>query len=148
MDNIKPTNWNERFNGLKFISETHRTAREQRRKFHNQGFYTTVTFYALIAAGKLTGKFTVSNENPVLFLSGLWAVLILVGTLSTFYLLGLHAQNTVNRKLAEAAESEIIDMLEIPSPSGAGNNIARTHYWEIGVIYIFGISVGLFWTFF
>jgi hypothetical protein len=56
MDNKNEIEWNDRFEGFKFISETQQALREQRRKPENQEFFFTVAFYPLVGASKFTGK--------------------------------------------------------------------------------------------
>ena len=148
MDQLKPTTWEEKFEALKFISETHRTVREQRRKFQSKVFYTAVTFFALIVGAKFTGKFTLPQEHNLLFTIGAWILLLFVATLSTVYILGLHAQSSINRKIAESAETQILSILGLSLPEGTGRKISKTRFWEIAVIFIFAVSVGISITFF
>lgn len=132
----------ERFEILRFISETHRGVRGQRRGAHLQIFLTTVTFYALIGAAKFTGKIQEPEECQLWFNIGVWVLLIAVAALFSLHRLGLHAINRVNRKLAESAENEIRQMVRLPDPDGAGKTISKTYLWEILMIIIFAVAVG------
>jgi hypothetical protein len=140
--------WKNRLEALRFISETHRAVRNQRRTTQLQVFFTSATFYALIGAAKFTGKLQIPPVHPRLFIAGAWFLIIAVATLSTVYLLGLNASNRVNRKLAENAEREIMRMVSLPNAEGAGKTIAKTYFWEIAMIVILASAVGISLTFF
>lgn len=140
--------WKDQFEALKFISETQRALREQRRKSENQGFYTAVTFFVLIGASKFTDKVEFPDENRVIFVVVIWVILLSVALLATVYLEGLHAANAVNRELAQNAEHRISNKLGLAGPTGAGKTIAKTRYWKQATIFIFAVSVGILLTFF
>jgi len=140
--------YKDKFDALKFISETHRSLHDQRRKAELQAFFTSVTFYALIGAGKFTGKVQMPQTNYILFLVGAWAVLIAVAIVSSLYLWGLHKANTVNRCFAEKAEDEIAKMVGLGKPKGAGSPLANTRVWQIAMITILSLAVGVALTFF
>ncbi len=140
--------WKNRLDALRFVSETHRAVRNQRRTTQLQVFLTTTTFYALIGAALFTGKLRAPESHPVWFLLGAWFLVVAVAVLSSLYLLGLSASNHVNRKLAENAEREVGRMLNLPEAEGAGKAIAKTHYWEVAMIAVFALSLGISMTLF
>jgi len=140
--------WKNRLEALRFISETHRGARNQRRTTQLQVFFTSATFYALIGAAKFTGKMQMPKAHTGLFVAGAWFLVSAVALLSSVYLLGLEASNRVNRKMAESAEHEIRQMVNLSGPVGAGKTIGKTYFWEIAMIVIFAIAVGISLTFF
>jgi hypothetical protein len=135
--------WKNRVDALRFISEMHRTVRDQRRTTQFQVFLTTTTFYALIGAAQFTGKLQPPQHHRLCFILGAWFLILGVAILSSVYLLGLNASNRVNRKLAENAEREIGRMLGLPEAEGAGKTIAKTYFWEIAMISIFALAVGV-----
>lgn len=111
-------------------------------------FLTVSTFYALIGAAKFTGKLQTPQSHQCCFYLGAWVLVIAVATLSSIYLLGINAANHVNRKLAEKAETAIMQMVDLPGPEKAGRTIAKTYFWEIAMIVIFAVAVGLSITIF
>jgi hypothetical protein len=140
--------WKNRVEALRFISETHREVRNQRRTTQFQVFLTTTTFYALIGAAQFTGKLQPPQHHRLWFVLGAWFLIAGIAVLSSVYLLGLNASNRVNRKLAENAEREISRMLDLPEAEGAGKTIAKTYFWEIAVISVFALAVGVSITLF
>ncbi len=148
MSDFKPESWSERYEALKFISQTQRTLREQRRGSQTKAFFTTLTFYAIIGAEKFTSKVTLPQTNRGTFLLVLWFLLIAIAVLSSIYIEGLHAANYVNRKLAEDAEHEISNALGLPGPKGAGRTLAKTRFWEMSLIFLFAFATGAVITWF
>lgn len=148
MSSENPNDWKIKFDALKFISETHRSLHDQRRKAELKAFFTTVIFYALIGAAKFTGKLQLPQSNRGLFLVGVWALLFAVSLFSSLYIWGLHKANLVNRRLAENAEDEIIKMLDLRKPKGAGSPLANTRKWQTAMIIILALAVGFALTFF
>jgi hypothetical protein len=140
--------WKNRLDALRFISETHREARSQRRTTQLQVFLTTTSFYALIGAGKFTGKMQMPQTHRTYFIVGAWLLVVGVAAISSVYFLGMNAQNRVNRKLAENAEGQIMRMVNLPDPVGGGRLIAKTYFWEIAMIVIFATAVGISVTLF
>ena len=138
----------DRFAALKFISETHRSLHDLRRAAELQAFFTTVSFYALIGAAKFTGKLEIGESHHSLFITGAWALLLAIAFLSSLYLWGLHKANTVNRRLAEKAEDQILAMLQLEKPEGTGSTLANTRVWQIAMIITLAIAVGCALTFF
>lgn len=138
----------DRLEALKFISATHRSLHDQRRKAELQAFFTSATFYALIGAAKFTGKLQIPDTNRGFFLGGAWFLLLAVALVSSLYLWGLHAANTVNRRFAERAEDQIIDSLGLSKPEGAGAALANTRIWQTAMIVILALAVGFAITFF
>jgi hypothetical protein len=149
-DTPEPTSeqWKNRVDALRFISETHRTIRNQRRTTQFKVFLTTITFYTFIGAAQFTGKLQPPQHHRLFFVLGAWFLIAGVAVLSSVYLLGLDASNRVNRKLAENAEREISRMLNLPDAEGAGRTIAKTYFWEITMISIFALAVGVSITLF
>jgi hypothetical protein len=138
----------EQLDALKFISETHRSLHDQRRKSELQAFFTSATLYALIGAAKFTGKLQVPGAHPKLFLAGAWLMLISIAVVSSLYLWGLHAANTVNRRFAERAEDRILEALGIEKPEGAGWALANTRIWQTVMLAVLAVAVGLSLSFF
>jgi hypothetical protein len=135
-----PTSWAERFESLRFISNTQRAARDQRRSTQIRAFFTTLTFFALIVAAKFTGKLALPQSYRELFLFSVWALLLGVALLSSIYLEGLHRANSVNREIAHNAEAQIMSAAGISSPTKAGTILAQTRYWEIALIFMFAVA--------
>ncbi|MEW5816876.1 MAG: hypothetical protein AB1798_15955 [Spirochaetota bacterium] len=148
MCRLTETDNKDRLEALKFISQTHRSLHDQRRKAELQAFFTSATFYALIGAAKFTGRLTIPDTNRGVFLFGAWVLLFAVALVSSLYLWGLHAANTVNRRFAEQAEDQIMDALDLKKPEGAGAPLANTRIWQIAMIVILALGVGFAFTFF
>ena len=133
----------DRLDALKFISETHRTLRDQRRKSQLQVFYTTLSFYGLLTISKFSNKINISEGNRDLFNVVTWVFIIIVAIFSSIYLIGLHTANAVNRDLAQNAEKEILEMVGLQSPTNAGKTIAKDRYWQIIIMITFSVVAGI-----
>lgn len=135
--------WKEHLDALKFISETHRSLHDQRRKAELQAFFACATLYALIGAAKFAGKLQVQSAYQEIFLVGAWLVLIIIAVVSILCLWGLHRANIVNQRFAEMAEDKICETFEIEKPKGTGSHPAMTLIWEAVMLVILGVAVGL-----
>lgn len=140
--------WKDKADALKFISQTHRSLGNQRRSSESQAFYTTVSMFAIIGAAPVTGKLHLPVTHVLQFKIGLWVLMALIAAMSCTYILGVQASNRVNRKLAEQAEMELIEMLELPGPKGHGRKIAKVYYWEAVVIVLLAVAASLSVTLF
>ncbi|HLX71698.1 MAG TPA: hypothetical protein VKV04_18960 [Verrucomicrobiae bacterium] len=127
----------------RFISETHRKARAERRSAHAQSFFTTLTFFAIVAATRFADKVKLPEHRSTFFCISAWILLLTVAVLAAFHVAGIHAANRVNRKLAEAAEDEVRRFAGLPDPIGAGRLVAQLYLWEVAMIIVFAIGAGV-----
>lgn len=127
---------------LRFISETHRKAREERRGAHAKAFFTTLTFFAALAAARYLNDFK-AVPTSLTFTIFVWVALALVGALAVTHLFGLEAASRVNRELAQRAENELMKIVQLQSPSGAGRWVAQIYLWEAAMIATMAIIAGL-----
>jgi hypothetical protein len=133
----------ERIDVLRFISETHRKARAERRGVHSRTFFTTLTFFAALIAARFSDKVKPPDKHFALFCTVVWILVCVVAGLAAIHLLGLDAANRVNRKLAENAEGELMEMVGLPGPTNAGRWVARFYLWEVAMVVIFAVAAGI-----
>ncbi len=141
----------EQRESLKNLSEIHRQIHQDRCRAESHGFFTVLTFFALLAAAKFTGKVTIPSGD--LFYWGAWIVIAVVAAVSSLYLYGLHKANSVNKGIAQSAEDAPIAMLteeniEIGKPKHAGKPVANTCLWQIVMITVFAAACGVCLTVF
>lgn len=148
MNQFKPTDWKDKLDALKFVSETHRNVREERRKLESRVFFTTVAFFAIIVGAKFSGKISLSSQDEVYFIIGTFFMLLVSSILSALYIYRLSKQSKKNRKIAEKAEAEIlnildIDVIEIIREVEENKKWyePRTCFWEVAIISLLAISI-------
>ena len=141
-------NADQTLDALKFISQTHRSLHDQRRKYEAQAFLMTLTLFAIVGAARFTGKVSLPSPLPwchcVPVLVGIW----LIAYFSMSYLREIHVANQVNKELAQSAEAQISEILrangtalDVPSqPEKQGRRSARfvpTLVWQCRMIIAF-----------
>ena len=140
----------EKLDALKFLSETHRSLHDQRRRSETRAFFTTLTFFALVGAARFTGQASLPNSFPCWLLVALWVLLAVLAVASCMYLCVLHSANQVNKGIAEDAEKVIRRILEenaagIAEPCAATKLTGkRPLIWQIVAIVVFAVAAGFF----
>ena len=134
---------------LRFLSTRHRSIQYNRIKGEVQAFFTTLTFYALVAAARFTSK--VDMPDAMWFKILTWFLLLGVGAISSVYLCSLHKGSKINRTIAENAENAIIDIIkctEVLPKELRGKHPAKTKWWQILTIFLFAFSCAAIVTIF
>lgn len=140
---------------LKFLSHTHRSLHDQRRKYEVQAFLTTLTFFAIVGAAPFLDK--VCLPSPSLwFTIAVSLILVAVATISAKYLQEIHKSNQANKEVAESAENEVRQLLsssqcpvDAPSQSSRekwGRFGPPTLVWQSVMIIMFAITAALLLT--
>lgn len=94
---------------LRFISQTHRTLHENRRRIEWRVFSVTLSVYALSALAALKGDFKV--KLPQTADVGIWIAFILLAIITVMYSKKIHVANLINMRIAEKAEDKIDEMI-------------------------------------
>ena len=101
----------DKIDALKFLSETHRSQFNERRKYEWNIIFTTLTFYVLC----VPAVFAI----PIHLLGALFAItsvvilivfIILDWTIINF-LQNLHTANNINKEIAQIAEDKILELI-------------------------------------
>lgn len=100
---------------LKFLSNTHRTEFNERRKHEWKTLLSLITFYILCAASVLSGKFKIPS-SPLILILLTWAVFLFAAVIAVHFLLDLHSANNINKEIANKSENAIVDILNGDSP--------------------------------
>lgn len=98
----------ERAEQLRFLSQTHRTSHEQRRQLEVRVLIITLSTFGLFAFGALKGEITL--KFTLVLDIAIWHLFFLLALFSTLYLRKIHAANSINIRLAEAAEDELAEI--------------------------------------
>lgn len=134
----------ERLSALQFISNTHRSLHDQRRKSETQAFFTALTFYALIGAARFTSVGTIPSPLPGMWNCAVWILVMAMAVISAVYLYVIHRANQVNKTIAETAESEIQRIIQINATNldkrPTRRKVAPTCVCQIIIIFIFAFA--------
>lgn len=142
-----PRSRSERLSSLQYLSENHRTLHQQRQRMEQRVLLTTLTMYVLAAFAVLKGE--VHGEIPLGIRAGVPVVFLVVALLAIAYLYRIHRANHINIRLAEAAEWEIVLLVEsVKMPEALQNlesersgwGILHPLWWQGGVILTFAIG--------
>ncbi len=99
----------DRLDYLKFISQTHRSQFDERRKYEWRIVFTTLSFYVLCIATVYGGKVTL--PSGLFFKVAVWVIFLALAILVSTFLSSLHTANNINKTFAERAENAIADVL-------------------------------------
>lgn len=94
---------------LRFISQTHRTLHENRRRLEWRVFSVTLSVYVLSALAALKGDFKV--KLPQTADAGIWIAYILLAIITVLYTQKMHVANMINMRIAEKAEEKIDEII-------------------------------------
>ena len=142
-------NLDETLETLRFLSRTHRSIQENRIKSEVHGFFTTLTFYALLSASKFSSQITLPTDK--LFKVLTWILLLAVACISSAYLCVLHKGSNVNRTIAENAENTLAELVGHGGviPVGIrGKHPVKTKWWQLVMIFVFALASGFIITVF
>ncbi|XOF33109.1 MAG: hypothetical protein ACL93V_13995 [Candidatus Electrothrix sp. YB6] len=143
---------------LKFISSTHRSLHDQRRKIEFRVLFTTVTFYASVSGAVLTGKMTLPSS--ISFSVVVWFLFFTVAGISSAYLRRIHSANQRNMTIAVNAENAVAQILAtrgfpdlIPDAyqyrkrnQSFSRRILPNWLWETSILIIFALTAALITT--
>jgi hypothetical protein len=157
MSDDPPKSISDEIDGLKFLSETHRTLHDQRRKTETKVFFTTLSLYVLPVTAKFSSdKFPSLNCHRCI----VWICGIALWGLSSGYLWKLHEANRVNKRFAQVSEDRIMEVLSLPKPSlgSKQDNSDRLRkvadylwqrpdwLWQSVIIFLFMVACSLLLT--
>lgn len=135
---------------LQFISTTHRTAFDERRRYEWQTVITTLTFYVLTVATAYAGKFRIPKSDHAVCI--VFFLALLLGSMSCGFLQHVHKANGKNKRVAEAAERAIVEVSAVREVRHAlptvrtADDCTWSLWWECAIIFLFAlVSVLLLW---
>ena len=100
---------NNKLESLKFISRTHRSQFDERRRYEWKVVFTLLTFYVLSVAAIYGGNVTV--PEGWLFELIVWIFFLGLLVVTAIFLASVHMANGKNKSFAENAESAIDTLL-------------------------------------
>lgn len=118
---------------LKYIARTHRREVDTRRRYEWRTITATMAFYVLSAAAALkdgSPRFESLGQRTTVWM--IWIALVFA---AIFYLYGLLKADRFNRRVAHAAENELIRQLDVKAltdllPS-QGAAVAGPPWWAV-----------------
>ena len=137
---------------LKFLSQTHRSLHDQRRKYEAQAFFTTLTFFAILGAAPFIDRVFLPSPSR-LFTWMVWIAIAIIAIGSSLYLYEIHKSNGRNKRVAESAESQIRQLLcdsglpTHPLKPRDKDRFPPTFIWQSAMIIMFGIAAALLLTY-
>ena len=140
---------------LRFLSSTHRSLHDQRRKVEFQVLFTTLTFYIAVSGAVLTGQVTLPSSACFKFLVGL--AFFVVAWISSIYLWLIHSANQTNITIAEKAEDAIASVLGkmgfpglVPDEfqnkrqsQSFCRRIFRSWFWQASITNVFALAAAV-----
>ncbi len=136
---------------LKHISETHRREFHDRRQYEWKIVVGAISFYVLVAAGKLSDRLSLP-EGLIFKLVAFLAILVLT-VASCCYLYHLHKANRLNKQFAEEAEALLIKSAQqeslnavLESAKGRAEHPGRSDWslrWQVIIIVIFALAAAV-----
>ena len=99
-----------KFELLKFISQTHRELHAKRQQYEWRILFTVLTFYILSVAATFSRNSTTPNFHW--FHSAVWCAFLLLAAVSSGFLLYIHRANSKNKSYAEEAEQKLVECLD------------------------------------
>lgn len=131
---------NTRIDVLKFLSQTHRSLHEQRRKYEIQVLVGAATFYVFAVAAKLSGKAVSSRSGEFCVIT--WAFCLVVAGFTSAFLRRLHRANRTNISLAESAEDALATVVgSTQKPQTEGRRYHMVGWlWQTGLLFVFALA--------
>lgn len=137
---------------LKFLSQTHRSLHDQRRKCDFEVLIATISFYVIAVAGRFSGKITIPTSEK--FVALVWIACVGLSVVASAFLWRLHTANRKNMKLAMSAEDALINILSkievnIEKPPSENSSSCGFHFgwfWQSLILVIFAIECSLLLT--
>ena len=143
---------------LQFLSSTHRSLHDQRRKVEFKVLFTTLTFYIAVSGASLTGKAALPSSPSFRLL--VWLVFLIVAGISSVYLRRINSANQRNMTIAVNAENVIASVLasrgfpglvpdEFQSKKESqsfGRRILPNWLWQITIVTIFALAAAAITT--
>lgn len=98
--------------GLKHISQVHRSQFDERRKTEWKIVFTVLAFYFGIITAKITNSIDTSQNKL-----GVTIVIFFIAFITIFYLRRIHIANHTNKIIAQKAEDAIVKCLKNNPPN-------------------------------
>lgn len=136
----------ERLDGLKHISQTHRSQFDERRRMEWKLVFAVIAFFLGIITTNLSDKIISGNDSFLINQElhfNLVIIFFVIVALSIIYLLCIHSANYKNKKIAEDAENAISDIVNGEEDINFNMPCERT-FWE----KIKDLKYGLNWSWF
>jgi len=100
----------DKLESLKFISKTHRTEFNERRKHEWRIFFSALALYVFSVIAIYGGKIELPSNSIVRVI--IWIIFPFVAVATTIFLAYIHMANNINKTFAERAEHNIDDLLQ------------------------------------
>lgn len=113
----------EKLEYLKFLSQTHRSVFDERRRYEWKIFFTVLSLYVLTVAAVYGGTITISK---VLFIVLIWLIFIFLAVITAIFLGFIHMANSKNKIAAEKSENYIALIIEDKDPTKILTNTDKT----------------------
>jgi uncharacterized membrane protein (DUF485 family) len=139
-----------KFELLKFISQTHRELHAKRQQYEWRILFTVLTFYILSVAATFSRNSTTPNFHW--FHSAVWCAFLLLAVVSSGFLLYIHRANSKNKSYAEEAEQKLVECLDPDKEvklSFSETSVRFTWWafsWQATTLFIVAIASATFIT--
>lgn len=113
---------------LMHLSEIHRNAHNERRRFEYRVLFTTLSLYVLTAAAKVQGVFPSKRVSRIEF--AIWFLFLGLSVIAGFFLGRLHRANRINLDIGEAAEAELTALFDLEQLNQSRADAEDKRPWE------------------
>lgn len=113
---------NDKLDGLKHISQTHRSQLDERRKYEWKIFLASASFYVLSVAAVYKDEIKLQGNYIGIFI--IYFVFLVQAIVTVLFLGHIHIANNKNKILAENAEKEIAVLI------GHKLDAKTNNYWD------------------
>jgi len=140
----------KQLDSLKFLSHTHRSEFNERRKYEWKILFAVLTFYALTVAAICREDLKIMEvlrTHPDLrWVLGLivFAMFLLVAILSSLFIRGVHRANDLNKEIAKQTERKIDELGSLGIiPADTLRPLAKwAPFYQILILFLFAVCAG------
>ena len=136
-----------RIEALKTIAEIHRNEFDRRRKYEWNVFFTTLGVFTSVVIAKFSKVY--KWPKNISFNIGIPFFFFVLAVISSIYLVSVHRANKVNKGFAEAAENEIMSLLNVTGLKKVSMDIPAclkvnwSLFWQIIVLFLLAIGCSI-----
>lgn len=141
---------NERFDALKFLSETHRALHEKRQKYEWKIIFAVLTFFVASVGAVYSQK--VCLPGGVLVTVLIWVIFLSFALVTVGFLRSIHTANARNKSFAEDVERQITALAnqqQLNNISYSTQGFRKTYwafYWQAFLIILLAVTAATMLT--
>ncbi len=142
---------NDKFEALKYLSETHRSLHNKRQQYEWKIIFAVITFFVTTVGAVYSRKVSLPETGPIKFI--VWIVYLSFGIATVCFLRSIHTANGRNKSFAESVEKQIIQLVNnktVSDVSFSMRGFRKTYwafYWQASLTILLAIAAAAMLTF-